>query len=127
MLTAQAVTKYFPKSTETQKEHMQQQGQRVQSTQEKDNPPVTHIIHKPQQKSKEMSIIINNIKNKKYTDQTGKFPVVSSQGNRYFMVLYKKDGNLILVKPMKTRSSREMCWAHNKLMKYLHNRGIKVV
>ena len=50
-----------------------------------------------------------------YIDQT-KYLMVSSQGNRYIMVFYKKDRNLILVEPMKTRTSGEMCWAYNKLM-----------
>ena len=59
-------------------------------------------------------------------DQTEKFPLVSCQGNRYIMVMYEKDGNLILVEPMKTRASGKLCQAYNKLMKHLTKRGIKV-
>ena len=66
------------------------------------------------------------MQNIKYMDQTGKFPVVSSQGNRYIMVLYQKDGNLILVEPMRTWSLGEMCRAYNKLMMCLTKKGIKV-
>ena len=61
-----------------------------------------------------------------YTNQTGKFPVVSSQGNWYLMVLCKTDGNLILIKPMKNRISGETCQAYEKLMNSLHSCGIKV-
>ena len=61
-----------------------------------------------------------------YIDLMRKFPVVSSQGNRYFMVLCEKDGNLILVEPMKTRSLGEMCRAYSKLMMCLTKMGIKV-
>ena len=53
-------------------------------------------------------ITTNNIKNIMYMDQTGKFPVVSSQGNRYIMVMYEKGNNLILVEPIKTIASGKM-------------------
>jgi hypothetical protein len=36
-----------------------------------------------------------------YTDQTGRFPVISSKGNTYIMVLYEYDGNVILAEPIK--------------------------
>jgi hypothetical protein len=31
-----------------------------------------------------------------YTDQTGRFPVISSKGNTYIIVLYEYDSNAIL-------------------------------
>jgi hypothetical protein len=40
-----------------------------------------------------------------YTDQTGRFPVISSKGNTYIMVLYKYDGNSIMVELIKNRTS----------------------
>ena len=43
------------------------------------------------------------------------------------MVLYKKEWNLILVEPVKTKMCGAICWAYNKLMQCLHDRGIKVV
>ena len=61
-----------------------------------------------------------------YTDQTRQFPVVSSQGNKYIMVLCKTDGNLILVKPMKNRTSGKICKAYEKLMQQLNQCGIKI-
>jgi hypothetical protein len=33
-----------------------------------------------------------------YTDQTGRFPVVSSKGNKYIMILYDYDSNAIFGK-----------------------------
>ena len=62
-----------------------------------------------------------------YTDQTRKFPVASSQGNRYIMVLYEWDNNLILVEPIKTWALGEMHRAYNKSMVRLTERGIKVI
>eukprot|EP00957_Ditylum_brightwellii_P075240 5717677-Ditylum_brightwellii.AAC.1 len=41
-----------------------------------------------------------------YTDQTEKFLVISSKGNRYIMVIYAYDANCILVEPMKNRTER---------------------
>eukprot|EP00957_Ditylum_brightwellii_P105581 8049606-Ditylum_brightwellii.AAC.1 len=43
-----------------------------------------------------------------YTNQTGKFPVVSSKGNRYVMVIYAYDANCILVEPMKNRTEHSI-------------------
>jgi hypothetical protein len=37
-----------------------------------------------------------------YTDQTDRFPVISSKRNKYIMVLYEYDGNAILAEPIKT-------------------------
>ena len=87
----------------------------------------THIIYDPEQTSREISVTSDDIKNIMYTGQTGKFPIVSSQGNRYIMVLYEKDGNLIFAKPMKTRLSGDMCRAYQKLKNQLHDWGVRVV
>jgi hypothetical protein len=43
-----------------------------------------------------------------YTDQTGRFPVVSSKGNKYIMVLYDYDSNAILAQPIKDRTAPEL-------------------
>jgi hypothetical protein len=43
-----------------------------------------------------------------YTDQTGRFPVVSSKGNKFIMILYDYDSNAILAQPIKDRTSPEL-------------------
>jgi hypothetical protein len=43
-----------------------------------------------------------------YTDQTGRFPVVSSKGNKYIIILYDYDSNEILAKPINDRTSHEL-------------------
>ena len=45
----------------------------------------------------------DNITGRIATEQTGEFPVVSSQGNRYIFILYNYDRNSILAEPMKSR------------------------
>jgi hypothetical protein len=43
-----------------------------------------------------------------YTDQTGRFPVVSRKGNKYIMILYDYDSNAILAQPIKDRTAPEL-------------------
>jgi hypothetical protein len=40
-----------------------------------------------------------------YTDQTGRFPMISSKGNKYIIVLYEYDGNAKLAEPIKNRTA----------------------
>jgi hypothetical protein len=43
-----------------------------------------------------------------YTDQTGRFLVVSSKCNKYTMILYDYDSNSILAQPIKYRTAPEL-------------------
>jgi hypothetical protein len=93
-LTAEAVHKHFPESDETQKGHMKQQRQNVRSTKIKqhatddsggdDNNCNDQI--KPQAKHKDVYIKIYLANDTVHFDQTGRFPVTSSRGNKYIMV-----------------------------------------
>jgi 3-deoxy-D-arabino-heptulosonate 7-phosphate (DAHP) synthase len=60
-----------------------------------------------------------------YTDQTGRFPVVSSKGNRYIMVLYEYDGNAILAEPIKNHTAAELLRAFQVMEKQLSARGLQ--
>ena len=60
-----------------------------------------------------------------FTDQTGRFPVTSSKGSQYIMVLYDYDSNAILAEPMKNRSERELVQVYTKMHTYLCRRGLK--
>ena len=51
-----------------------------------------------------------------YTDQTGKFPHLSSRGNRYQMIAYHVDSNSIWVEPTKNKSEGEMILARNRAL-----------
>ena len=42
------------------------------------------------------------------TDQTGMFPIISQRGNKYIMILYSYDSNVILSEPIKERTSHEL-------------------
>jgi hypothetical protein len=43
-----------------------------------------------------------------YNDQTCRFPVVSSKGNKYIMILYDYDSNAIVAQPIKDRTAPEL-------------------
>ena len=60
-----------------------------------------------------------------YTDQTGKFPHQSSRGNRYQMILYHVDSNLIWVEPMKNHTEGEMILARDRALARMTACGIK--
>jgi hypothetical protein len=60
-----------------------------------------------------------------YTDQIGQFPVMSSKGNIYMMVIYEYDGNAIMAKPIKNRTSGEFLSAFKVMEQKLISRGLK--
>jgi hypothetical protein len=46
---------------------------------------------------------------KSYSNQTGKFPVQSSRGYNYIMILYNHDGSIVILsKPLKTCQASEL-------------------
>ena len=105
-LTAATVQKHFPDSDEMQKGHMKKQRQGVRSTGTRDNTKQEEKIHKdpPPKKMQDVFIKIHNAAATMHSDQTGHFPVTSSRGNQYIMVLIEVDGNYIDAKPMKSKS-----------------------
>jgi hypothetical protein len=60
-----------------------------------------------------------------YTDQTGRFTVVSSKGNKYIMILYDYDSNAILAQPIKDRTAPELLRAFQVMEQELVARGLK--
>jgi hypothetical protein len=60
-----------------------------------------------------------------YTDQTGRFPVVSSKGNKYIMILYDYDSNAILAQPIKDRTAPELLKAFQVMEQELVARCLK--
>ena len=58
------------------------------------------------------------------TDQTRRFPVTSSRGSKYIMVLYNHDRNAILAEPITSRNKSKLIRATRVLHTYLSNRGL---
>ena len=76
-------------------------------------------------KNKDVYVKVYNMKDTIYSDQTGRFPKTSMQGNKYIMVMVEVDSNVILVKLMKSRHDEEMTRAYKHLMLRLERAGIK--
>ena len=74
---------------------------------------------------KENNILIEDYEPKEtmYTDQTGKFPHVSSQGNSYMMVLVHIGCDSIWVEPMKNITEGEMMLARQRALQLLQAVG----
>ena len=61
-----------------------------------------------------------------YTDQTRHFPVMSSKGNKYVMVLYSYNANAIITEPIKNRTNGELTRAYIKKIQELIKAGYKL-
>jgi hypothetical protein len=119
------VEKHLSKSTSTTKGHVNQQRQNARTTKIKD---AQVLVTEPD--------IDNGVKTQFvyaatidagqiYTDQTGRFPVVSSRGNKYIMILYDYDSNAILAQPIKDRTASELLKAFQVMEQELVARGLK--
>jgi hypothetical protein len=60
---------------------------------------------------------------KVFSDHTGRFPQISSRGNKYIMIFYDYDSKPILAEPLKSRSKSELVRAFTKLHQYLADRN----
>ena len=85
------------------------QRQGVRSTKQRELEPEDPADPVPKQN--EVFIRVYNTHNTLFTDQTGKFPHLSSLGNRYQMILYHAASNSIWVEPMKNRTEGEIIQA----------------
>ena len=65
-----------------------------------------------------------DLTNKLHSDQTGRFPVTSSKGNKYIMIVYDHDSNAILARALKTKSALEMLQNIQEVHQFLNARGI---
>jgi hypothetical protein len=108
-LNVSNVTKHFPESDETQKGHMKQSKQGVRSTKVIDEDAMLEFKPTPGVKHKDVYLqVFDATKKAMYSDQTGKFPIPSSQGNKYIMVAVELDGNYIDAEPLKTRGTESL-------------------
>jgi hypothetical protein len=109
-LTDQAVEKHLSKSTAIVKGHMNQQRMHASSTKIKEEEDCVNEAERALGSGLKTHLLYAATIDvwKICTDQTGRFPVVSSKGNTYIMVLYEYDGNAFMVEPIKNRTSVEI-------------------
>ena len=67
-----------------------------------------------------------NCTSKLYTDDTGRFPFDARSGNRYIMIAYHCDANLILAEPFSSRKDTHQLLAYNKIMQRLTDNKLSV-
>ena len=65
------------------------------------------IINKKQVRECECSIKLIDLSHKIFSGQNGRFPVMSSKGNKHIMVAHDHGFNAIIARALKTKSSRE--------------------
>ena len=132
--------KYFPHAVHTIKVHMVQSSQLVQSTKKHKHKyrgnkkaPAKATLEKnmkgrisdPPLKTKELHIWDRPV-SKLYTDDCGRFPIISRSGNEYIMIAYHCDSNTIIQAPFFNRKYKYSIRAYNSSMRRLANRGHKV-
>jgi hypothetical protein len=124
-LNEHSVKKYQSKSTSTTKGHLSQPMQNARTTKIKDaqllDPDTDQDHGFKTQYISAAKIDAGQI----YTDQTVRFPIVSSKGNKYIMVLYDYDSNAILAKPIKNCTAPELLKAFQFMEQELVARGSK--
>ncbi|KAL7475055.1 hypothetical protein ACHAW6_000989, partial [Cyclotella cf. meneghiniana] len=114
-LTVENISKHFPESDETAKGHMKQSKQGMRSTKVIDE-DIPQIKQTPDIKHKDVYLrVFNATKKSVYTDQTGRFPIQSSRGNKYIMVAVEMDGNCIDAEPLCTRETKSLVDAYEAI------------
>ena len=129
-LTADLVRNHLPKAIATVKGHLHQQRQNIRSTKAKApnstvDSDLTPTSDTPNLRSHHVFSSIIDLRQEIATDLTGQFPIQSSRGHKYILILYDFDSNAILAEPLRNRSELEHIRAYNKLHAYLLERGFQ--
>jgi len=134
MLTAEAIRKHLPQSIPTAKGHMDQKRQNIRSTKRDNAPDDSLTMHKPEpplQDGQRTNFVyaavmdVHSPSGQIHGDLTGRFPVQSSRGNKYLLIVYDYDSNAIIAEPMKNRTDSEMLRAYGNIHSLLINRGLR--
>ena len=131
-LTTNLVSKHLPPSIPTAKGHMQKTRQHIRSTTKTTTQPtdMTAPAITTTNGAQTNMVVIKSIDlpdptGKVATDQTGRFPVRSSQGYLYIMVAYVHDSNAILAIPLCNRSEHSLIDAYREMYQRLTSQGLQ--
>jgi len=134
-LSASPVRRHRSNSIATAKGHLDQTRQGQRSTESalhhifNDEDEVASDIFpaKAQSKSKRVTTKSSEVKmlptDKHYTDQSGRFPAVSTRGYEYILHMYSEDGNYIHSQPMKNRKSQSYTAAYEAGNDFFKSKG----
>ena len=134
-LKSELVPKHLTFSLSTTKGHLWKDRQNIHSTKylpptlipetsalSENDPTIEHQVRSNRVLIKSITVI-----GKISTDQTGRFPVVSSRGSKYLMVLHDHDRNTILCEPLKYRSEHTLLRAYTALHSHLTDCGLRLI
>jgi hypothetical protein len=127
LINVKNVAKYFPESEEMQKGHKQGQHQGVQSTKKTESTLAKDdkdLDAPPHNSKRDVLITVYNLRNMMYTDQTGKFPYISSLGNQYIMILHNVDSNLLWAEAIQNNTEGELILAQQRALARMKRCGI---
>jgi hypothetical protein len=117
--------KYYLKTIETAKGHLNQTRKNIRSTKVKATPlEICDTSHLHNKKVRDVYIQTYMVRKTMFSNQTSQFSIRSHCGNKYIMVMVKINSNAILVKPMKNRMDTKMIWAYNTLLLQLKRASI---
>ncbi|KAL7525440.1 hypothetical protein ACHAWF_004304, partial [Thalassiosira exigua] len=126
-LTVDTIRKYYPETDATQEGHMHGRRQGIKSTKKRlSEQNASEPKVEPKAKEHDIFIQIVDLQETIYTDQTGKFPYLSSKGNRYVMVAVHIDANYITMEPMKNRTEGQMIETYNRIVAKFKGAGLSM-
>ena len=106
------------------KGHLDQERANLQSTKISDNKNTDYCpIDGVAIKIRENITKLQPLKEKTYSDQTGRFPHRSLHGNKYIMIMYNHNANAILAKSIPNRQAKTIASAWEELHKRLTQHG----
>jgi hypothetical protein len=70
-------------------------------------------------------MVIHDITELVFSDQTGRFPITSNRGHAYLDIFYIYNANFILSVPIKNHTKQELLCAYQITYKYLSSSGFK--
>jgi hypothetical protein len=59
-----------------------------------------------------------------FSDQTGKFPIMSARSNKYIMVTVELDGNYVDVEPLQSRTSKSLTNTYQAIFQHWKATGV---
>jgi hypothetical protein len=119
------VEKHLSKSAATKKGHLNQQRQNARTSQIKVNNTGSQESDIDHGIKTQFVYAVTIDAGQIYTDQTGRFTVVLSKGNKYIIILYDYDSNAITAQPIKDRTAPALLKAFQIMEQELVARGLK--
>ena len=82
------------------------------------------MAKKKQKQKNDIYTTVIDLKEEIHKDQTGKFPHLSSKGNRYIMVAHNIDANYIFMDTMKNISEIQMVACYQPIVSRMKKSGL---